>query len=106
MNAKYYVLARTLWQGDNWGAIAGSFSDKAEANSVAISAENNGFNEYGQQNLKYVVNTLVVNTTTMKRVYGIRKDEALEQIAYVEEQQEQQADDFGRYEQEISEDVS
>lgn len=83
MNAKYYVLAKTLWAGDDWSVIAGPFTNKDEVNQVAENNRNNGINSYGQQNLKSVVNTLVCNTTQMKKWYGITKEQALEQLMYV-----------------------
>lgn len=87
--AKYYILAKTLYSGDEWGAIEGPISDKNEAMRIAGRAENDGINSSGQKDLKSVVNTIVVNTTTMARVYGIREWRAVEAIHFVRIQNEQ-----------------
>ena len=91
MNAKYYVLAKSLWQGDKWSAIAGPFTNKKEADVIASEKASNGFNEYGQQNLSHVLDTVVVNTTAMRTQYKINKYQALENIAYVQETEEMYA---------------
>ena len=81
---QYFVISKSLWQGDRWGAIAGPMS-KAEAQQVAEEKADNGFNEYGLQNLKYVVETRVVSKSRMQRIYKIKLLDACEQIAYVED---------------------
>lgn len=82
MNAKYYVLSKTLWQGDTWSAIAGPISDVNEATKIADEFADNGTNEYGQ-NLKQVVLTRVVNTTEMRKM-GISVNQALESIVWAQ----------------------
>lgn len=81
MNAKYYVLAKSAWQGDTWGAVAGPFTDLDEANKVSEGKS------IGEQDIKHTVYTRVVNTTTMRRVYGISKEQALESIYYARQQE-------------------
>lgn len=82
MKAKYYVLSKTLWQGDKWGAIAGPISEYTEAEIISNKYADNGVNEYGQD-LKQVVLTKIVNTTQMRKM-GISINQALESIQYVE----------------------
>jgi hypothetical protein len=82
MKAKYYVLSKTLWQGDAWSAIAGPIGDLNEANKIANEFADNGISEYGQD-LKQVILTKVVNTTEMRKM-GISVNQALESIVWAE----------------------
>lgn len=102
MAAKYYVLAKSLWQGDNWSPIAGPFTNEVEAKKVADENAHDGWtkpvwSEQHQaywaptQDLKAVVNTRVVNTTKMRKVYGWTTAQALEQIFYIEQLQAEMA---------------
>lgn len=44
-----------------------------------------GFNEYGLQNLKHVIKTVVVNTTEMRKRFGINREQAMESIIWSEQ---------------------
>lgn len=92
---QYYVLARSLWQGDSWSPIAGGMSKK-EAEQVAEEKSNDGWSEAQwdeqrqsywapTQDLKNVVNTIVVSKTKMTRIYGWSEDRAQENIWRIEE---------------------
>lgn len=82
---QYFVIAKSLWQGDSWSAVAGAFTDKAEAEKIADELSSDGVNSYGYQDLKAVVNTRVVSKSKMQRVYKINLDSAYNSIAWVEQ---------------------
>jgi len=84
--SKYYVLTKSLWQGDRYSPVAGPFGDYDEAQKVAEEKADNGF-KGGQQNLKQVRNAVICNTTQMRQRYGITRDQALESIARVMDNQ-------------------
>jgi len=84
---EYFVIARTLWQGDTWTVIA-SAADKNKANRIAEEKADNGWSEpvwseqhqvWGSpvQYLKNVVNTRVVTKQQLVSEYGIKLSDAL-----------------------------
>lgn len=95
--AKYYVLGKTLFQGDKFTPIAGPFTNKAEADKVASAKSRNGFNEHGLQNLKDVYNTIVATQTSMKRNYGFDVYRASEIIWEIERREEEQRKDWEKF---------
>lgn len=89
--ATYYVLAKSLWQGDTFSPIAGGFSSKQEAQKVAEAEAHDGWSDpvwseqhqaywSPTQDLKRVVETIVVSKTAMKRDYGWSVESAEEEI--------------------------
>jgi len=106
--AKYYVLSKTLWQGDKFTPIAGAFTSKEEAQKVADEKAHDGWNEpvwseqhqayfAARQDLKAVRNTIVVTQTAMKRDYGFDVYRASEIIWEMERREEEQAKDKAKF---------
>lgn len=87
MNAKYYVLQKSLWRNDDWKAIKGFYTSLDDAEKVAAEYESDGYNDYGLQTLNNVRETYVANTTHMRKHFGIEKSQALETIAYFEQEE-------------------
>ena len=77
---EYFVLSKTLWEGDEWTPFY-STDDKADADAYAARFSNNGVYN-GRQDLKRVVNTVVVTKHQLVNEYSIKMSDAIEMVAY------------------------
>lgn len=72
--ARYIVMSKSLWQGDDWSPMTSEiFTSRKEAQAYADEHEDNGVRD-GRQNLQYVENTRVMTWTEAKRHYGNEED--------------------------------
>jgi len=65
--AKFYIVQKSNWQGDNWRPVAGAFSSKAQANAKKASFEEHPHRTLGGIDIKAEKHAKVVSRTWLAR---------------------------------------